>query len=245
MFSTAVQKCYRTMSCTYRAICAWRDITTRYALHSEERYYDEESYLSSRWITTAQRCGSQENFLDVFSSPREIPLICTYEPNSPLSHWATVLAFLCELGKGVKKDTQRVVLLLSLDVEYRFLFVDIGRNSRIHDASVFDESSFVAYIYSETLNLPLLSPLLGYNTPLPYVIVADDAFLLKVNIMKLYPGRDLTFQKKSFNYRLNRAHRIMENAFGILVTKFRILINVIPLSVGKSKINNLYMLCAP
>ncbi|XP_018407677.1 PREDICTED: uncharacterized protein LOC108783575 [Cyphomyrmex costatus] len=131
------------------------------------------------------------------------------------------------------KGRDSIVLLGLVDAEYRFLFVDIGRNGRMHDASVFRESSLATQLYSETLNLPLPSPLPGYDIPLPYVIVADDAFPLKVHIMKPYPGRDLTFQKKSFNYRLSRARRTIENAFGILANRFRILMNIIPLSVEK------------
>lgn len=131
------------------------------------------------------------------------------------------------------KGKDSIVLLGLVNAEYKFLFVDIGKNGHIHDASVFRESPLAIKLYSQTLNVPLPSSLPGYDRNLPYVIIADDAFPLKVNLMKPYPGRGLTFEKKIFNYRLSRARRIVENAFGILVNRFRILMNIIPLSVEK------------
>lgn len=41
-------------------------------------------------------------------------------------------------------------------------------------------------------------------------------------MMKPYPGRDQTPERRIFNYRLSRARRTSENAFGILSAKFQI-----------------------
>lgn len=131
------------------------------------------------------------------------------------------------------KGKDSIILLALVNAEYNFIFVDVGRNGRMHDASVFRESSLVTQLYSGRLNFPLPSSLPGYNVNMPYVIVADDAFPLKTNIMKPYPGRALTNEKKIFNYRLSRARRTVENAFGIMSNRFRILLNTTPLSVEK------------
>lgn len=53
--------------------------------------------------------------------------------------------------------------------------------------------------------------------------------------MKPYPSRNLTKERRIFNYRLSRARQILENAFGILSNRFRILLNTINLSPEKAE----------
>jgi hypothetical protein len=54
--------------------------------------------------------------------------------------------------------------------------------------------------------------------------VVDEAFPLKTYLMRPYPGSQSKGDKEKsiFNYRLFRARRVLENAFGILSQKFQI-----------------------
>lgn len=57
---------------------------------------------------------------------------------------------------------------------------------------------------------------------MPYVIVADAAFPMRTYLLRPYPGRRVTEDRRLFNYRLYRGRRIVENAFGILSQTWRV-----------------------
>lgn len=134
------------------------------------------------------------------------------------------------------KGKDSIILLALVDADYKFIFVDIGKNGHTHDSAVFRESQLGIKLKENTLNLPQPNTLPDFNFRMPYVIVGDDAFSLHTNLMKPYPERSLTQNRRIFNYRLSRARRTVENAFGILANRFRVLLNPIPLAVEKVEI---------
>ena len=63
---------------------------------------------------------------------------------------------------------------------------------------------------------------------MPYFLVSDDACGLKIWLMKPLPLKNMTDSQRMFNYRLSRARRVVENAFGITANRFRCLLTTMP-----------------
>jgi len=82
------------------------------------------------------------------------------------------------------------------------------------------------------LNIPNSTPPPNSEEPLAFVIVGDEAFPLKKYLLRPYPGvsawNDET--KQIYNYRLTRARRVVEKAFGVLTQKFRLFYGRIQMS---------------
>lgn len=123
------------------------------------------------------------------------------------------------------KGQHSIVLMALVDADYKFTYVDVGCNGRISDGGVFGNCSLSSALENNTLKLPKPRPLKGRNQVTPFVIVADDAFPLKPYLMKPYPFKQVDMQIATcvFNYRLSRARRIVENAFGLISQRFRVL----------------------
>lgn len=115
-----------------------------------------------------------------------------------------------------------IILMALVDSDYKFLYIDVGTNGRGSDAGVWSRCSLSAGLENNSVSLPPPEFLPNSSTESPYVIVGDDAFPLKTYLMKPYPGLDQPDEKRIFNYRLSRARRVSENAFGILVSRFQI-----------------------
>lgn len=120
------------------------------------------------------------------------------------------------------KKTFSVVLFGVCDAQYKFTAVDIGAYGSQSDGGILRESAFGQHLDNSSLMLPQDTPLPGRTDPFPFYFVGDDAFPLKVNLMKPFSGRNLSEDERIFNYRLSRARRCIENAFGILASRWRI-----------------------
>lgn len=130
-----------------------------------------------------------------------------------------------------------IVLFAVVDANYNFTYINVGCQGRISDGGVFANTTIKQLLDEQKLNLPDEMNLPGRNKLVPYVFLADDAFPLKENIMKPYPGtQDKGSKKRIFNYRLSRARRVVENSFGIISAVFRVFRKPLLLEPEKAKL---------
>lgn len=117
-----------------------------------------------------------------------------------------------------------IVLFAVVNADYEFLYVNTGTNGSVADASILNGTRFYQKMNNNDLKLPLPSALPGTeDVVVPYVFLGDSAFALNKNLMKPFPFHNITSEQRIFNYRLSRARRVVENAFGILSSRFRVL----------------------
>lgn len=128
------------------------------------------------------------------------------------------------------KKFYSMVLMGIVDANYKFLYIDVGAVGSESDGGVWAKTQLTSLLDKEGAKLPPPTTLPNTpdtSTPIGFFLVGDDAFPLQPYLMKPYPNRALTKEERIYNYRLSRARRTVENAFGILANRFRVLLTSI------------------
>ena len=97
------------------------------------------------------------------------------------------------------------------------------------DIQIFNACQLKRRIEDGRIGFPNPAPITQSVRDVPYFILADDALALKTWLMKPYGRRMLTREEGIANYRISRRRRVVENAFGILVSRFRVMLTTIEL----------------
>ena len=115
-----------------------------------------------------------------------------------------------------------ILLLALVDANYCFIAVDVGAFGKT--SNVFKKSNIGRKVESNQLGIARSRPLPNDENGkcMPFVVVGDEAFALSEHVLWPYPNRNLSLQQHINNYRLTRAHRMVECTFGILANKWRI-----------------------
>ena len=113
-----------------------------------------------------------------------------------------------------------------VDHQYKFTYIDVGEYGSNSDSNVFRNSNLGTRFMQGHLDVPAPKALPNFPNmgDLPHCLVWDEAFSIRMDLMRPYPRAAraaLPQDQLVFNYRLSRA-RIVENTFGILAERFRI-----------------------
>ena len=122
-----------------------------------------------------------------------------------------------------------LVLLSLVDAQHRFFSIDAGSSGSSSDAQIFNRSDLREKIKDGTLGLPPSEPMGEGGPDLHYFLLGDDAFALMPLMVKPYRRRQLTREERIANYRISNGRQVVENVFGILVSRCRV-----PWSKGQS-----------
>lgn len=125
------------------------------------------------------------------------------------------------------KGYPSIVFIAVVDAFSRYTVIEIGAYGSSSDGGIFQNTRFYQQLSENTLNVPMDNPIPGTDTVMPYVFIGDEAFPLEYHLMRPFPRRLLTDEKKIFNYRLSRARRLVECAFGISANMWRIFLKPI------------------
>ena len=117
--------------------------------------------------------------------------------------------------------------------QYKFRWVDVDTAGSCSDAEIFNTCHLKRKIDDGSIGIPDPAPITQGGRDVPYFILADDAFALKTWLMKPYGRRMLTREERIANYRISRGRRVVENAFGILGSRFRVMMTTIELPPEK------------
>ncbi|XP_034024535.1 putative nuclease HARBI1 [Thalassophryne amazonica] len=114
-----------------------------------------------------------------------------------------------------------IILLGLVSSGYRFLWADGSGNGAALDAQIYNHSELRQSLDDGNISgWPCPDPLPIDTQDMPNFIVGD-AFSLRTYLMNPYSARDLSREERIFNYRLSRARRVVENAFGIMTKRFQ------------------------
>ena len=117
-------------------------------------------------------------------------------------------------------------ILAIADADCNFIWVELGGKGGHGDTTIFYSCELYSSLQRNLSDLPVPRPLSDHpldTSNVPYYLLGDDAFALEPYLMKPFKGVQLCNKRRRYNYRLSRARRVVENAFGILVHRWRFL----------------------
>jgi hypothetical protein len=166
-------------------------------------YYSLQEYTTipnsvEQWKATERGFSEKWNFPGCFRSINGKHVVICASIFSGSEHY------------NYKQDFS-IVLLSMVDDNYCFRYVDIGAPGRHSDGGIFNQCSLMEKFENNELNIPE-----------DFAMIGDSGSPLKTYLMRPYPSKSAYKENQIYNYTLSQARRTVENAFGILVSRFRV-----------------------
>ena len=117
------------------------------------------------------------------------------------------------------KGFHSIVLLALEDGDYKFLWMDVGAARSTSDAQIFKHTDLSHKIEDGSIGFPDCESLV---IMVNFFILGDDAFPLKLWLMRPYCSHSMELKERVFNNRISQGRTVVENAFAILTSRFRI-----------------------
>ncbi|CAH1253084.1 HARBI1 [Branchiostoma lanceolatum] len=134
-----------------------------------------------------------------------------------------------------------LVILAVVDSNYKILWADVGAPGSDSDCGIFNRSNLQLSLSEGIIGFPDPEPIPNDDEDTGYFLIGDDAFPLRTFLLKPYSKRYLEVEERVFNYRLSRARRVVENAFGVLALRYRCLLTT--LAVGTETATDIIEAC--
>ena len=139
------------------------------------------------------------------------------------------------------KGFHSIVLLALMDGDSKFLWVDLGAAGSTSDAEIFKHTNLRHKIEDGSIGFPD-SDSLGIGGPkVNFFLLENDAFPHMLWLMRPYSSHSMDLKEMIFNYRIRRGRTVVENAFRILTSRFRIFQS--PLQQKPRVVNRIVMAC--
>ena len=107
--------------------------------------------------------------------------------------------------------------------------------SKVMVAGTFSASTFYHFLEDFESTLPKPARFGVSGTQMPFVILGDEDYPLKTYLLKPFARKNLSCEECALSYRLSRARRCVECAFGILIAKWPLLNKEIETNVNKAE----------
>ena len=131
-----------------------------------------------------------------------------------------------------------------MNTNLKFVTLDLGAFGKQSGGGVFRYAALYQSLETPTLKFSEDKILPHSEITSPHIFVDDEAYPLATYLMKPYSRRTLDRSRAIFNYRLSCA-RVVECAFGICASKWRIVDKATETKVGRQGNCEVHSFAAP